>query len=174
MVKFEFCEMWWLIGSVPNLMGQRSRVQIRHLLQWSWGAAGSLWNTVKISGYRGGGEPPPKIKQNKQTKFLCFFGIRINVYNCLQDFKKIMNLFIFLRYRLKMVFLWKDALNKITNFNKCRQNVGGSELEISLAKPPSDKKKKEDMLRKREQRMMRSLTHTWVLFVNLKVTVTKS
>jgi heterogeneous nuclear ribonucleoprotein R len=40
-----------------------------------------------------------------------------------------------------------------------RQNVGGSELEISLAKPPSDKKKKEDMLRKREQRMMRAMTH---------------
>ena len=40
-----------------------------------------------------------------------------------------------------------------------RQNVGGSELEISLAKPPSDKKKKEDMLRKREQRMMRAMSH---------------
>ena len=34
----------------------------------------------------------------------------------------------------------------------------GAELEISLAKPPSDKKKKEDMLRKREQRMMRAMS----------------
>ena len=37
--------------------------------------------------------------------------------------------------------------------------VGGSNLEISLAKPPSDKKKKEEILRKREQRMMKSMAH---------------
>ena len=37
--------------------------------------------------------------------------------------------------------------------------LNGSELEISLAKPPSDKKKKEEMLRKREQRMMRAISH---------------
>jgi len=35
--------------------------------------------------------------------------------------------------------------------------LGGAGLEISLAKPPSDKKKKEDMLRKREQRMMQAM-----------------
>jgi len=39
------------------------------------------------------------------------------------------------------------------------QELNGSPLEISLAKPPSDKKKKEDMLRKREQRMMRAMSH---------------
>ena len=33
----------------------------------------------------------------------------------------------------------------------------GANLEISLAKPPSDKKKKEEMLRKREARMMRAI-----------------
>ena len=37
------------------------------------------------------------------------------------------------------------------------RDLGGSPLEISLAKPPSDKKKKEDMLRKREQRMMQAM-----------------
>lgn len=35
--------------------------------------------------------------------------------------------------------------------------LGGAGLEISLAKPPSDKKKKEDMLRKREHRMMQAM-----------------
>lgn len=42
-------------------------------------------------------------------------------------------------------------------------DLNGSELEISLAKPPSDKKKKEDMLRKREQRMMRAISHNLTL-----------
>ena len=37
------------------------------------------------------------------------------------------------------------------------QEWGGAKMEISLAKPPSDKKKKEDMLRKREQRMMQAM-----------------
>ena len=39
----------------------------------------------------------------------------------------------------------------------------GAKLEISLAKPPSDKKRKEDMLRRREQRMMEAMTEsvTW-------------
>lgn len=43
------------------------------------------------------------------------------------------------------------------------KDLNGSALEISLAKPPSDKKKKEDMLRKREQRMMRTMSHKYVL-----------
>ena len=34
----------------------------------------------------------------------------------------------------------------------------GAKLEISLAKPPSDKTKKEEMLRRREQRMMQAMT----------------
>lgn len=48
-----------------------------------------------------------------------------------------------------------DALN--------HTEVAGSELQISLAKPPSDKKKKEEMLRKREQRMMRAMSHNLAL-----------
>merc|ERR1712018_642393 len=43
------------------------------------------------------------------------------------------------------------------------QPLNGSPLEISLAKPPSDKKKKEEMLRKREQRMMRAMSHSMAL-----------
>ena len=41
------------------------------------------------------------------------------------------------------------------------QDLNGSPLEISLAKPPSDKKKKEEMLRKREQRMIRNMPHRY-------------
>jgi len=40
------------------------------------------------------------------------------------------------------------------------KDLGGAGLEISLAKPPSDKKKKEDMLRKREQRMMQAMAES--------------
>ena len=47
-------DMWWLLG-------QRSRVQIWHLPQWSWGAAGSLCNTVK-SNLRTEGTPPSGAK----------------------------------------------------------------------------------------------------------------
>ena len=43
-------EMWWLIGIRARLLRQRSRVWIRHLPQWSWGAAGSLCYTVKTQG----------------------------------------------------------------------------------------------------------------------------
>lgn len=32
--------------------------------------------------------------------------------------------------------------------------LSGSMIDVSLAKPPSDKKKKEEMLRAREKRMM--------------------
>ncbi|XP_066598368.1 heterogeneous nuclear ribonucleoprotein R isoform X1 [Prorops nasuta] len=37
------------------------------------------------------------------------------------------------------------------------KEMGGSQIEVSLAKPPSDKKKKEEMLRARERRMMQML-----------------
>ncbi len=37
------------------------------------------------------------------------------------------------------------------------KDLCGANLEISLAKPPSDKKKKEEMLRKREARMMKTM-----------------
>ena len=42
------------------------------------------------------------------------------------------------------------------------QDYCGTKLEISLAKPPSDKKKKEEMLRKREQRMMQAMAERLV------------
>lgn len=47
------------------------------------------------------------------------------------------------------------AMKKLNGEDLC-----GGGLEISLAKPPSDKKKKEDMLRKREQRMMQAYTES--------------
>ncbi|XP_048489568.1 heterogeneous nuclear ribonucleoprotein R isoform X7 [Plutella xylostella] len=37
------------------------------------------------------------------------------------------------------------------------KDVGGARLEVSLAKPPSDKKKKEEILRARERRMMQMI-----------------
>lgn len=37
------------------------------------------------------------------------------------------------------------------------KEIGGSHIEVSLAKPPSDKKKKEEMLRARERRMLQML-----------------
>jgi len=43
------------------------------------------------------------------------------------------------------------------------QDLCGSDLQISLAKPPSDKKKKEEILRKREQRMMRAMSQNIAL-----------
>ena len=35
--------------------------------------------------------------------------------------------------------------------------VGDTKIEVSLAKPPSDKKKKEEMLRARERRMIQMM-----------------
>lgn len=55
------------------------------------------------------------------------------------------------------------AMNALNNEELC-----GSNLEISLAKPPSDKKKKEEILRKREQRMMRAMSHK---FTNLNLSL---
>lgn len=37
------------------------------------------------------------------------------------------------------------------------KQFGASTLEVSLAKPPSDKKKKEEVLRNRERRMMQTM-----------------
>lgn len=39
------------------------------------------------------------------------------------------------------------------------KEISGSNIEVSLAKPPSDKKKKEEILRARERRMMQMLQH---------------
>ena len=46
-----------------------------------------------------------------------------------------------------------DAMKELNGTDLC-----GANLEISLAKPPSDKKKKEEMLRKREARMMKTMS----------------
>lgn len=45
-----------------------------------------------------------------------------------------------------------QAMNELNG-----KEMGGSHIEVSLAKPPSDKKKKEEMLRARERRMMQML-----------------
>ena len=45
------------------------------------------------------------------------------------------------------------AMNELSG-----KDLGGSNMEISLAKPPSDKKKKEEILRARERRMMQMMT----------------
>ncbi|CAL8137467.1 unnamed protein product [Orchesella dallaii] len=48
-----------------------------------------------------------------------------------------------------------SALKAMNDLNN--KDVGGSNIEISLAKPPSDKKKKEEILRARERRMMQMM-----------------
>ncbi|CAB0008441.1 unnamed protein product [Nesidiocoris tenuis] len=47
------------------------------------------------------------------------------------------------------------AVNAMNGLNG--KDMGGSNIEVSLAKPPSDKKKKEEILRARERRMMQML-----------------
>ena len=42
------------------------------------------------------------------------------------------------------------------------QEFFGAKLEISLSKPPSDKNKKEEMLRNREKRMIQTMTERFV------------
>lgn len=37
------------------------------------------------------------------------------------------------------------------------KDINGTSIEVSLAKPPSDKKKKEEILRAREKRMMQMM-----------------
>lgn len=46
------------------------------------------------------------------------------------------------------------------------KDMGGARLEVSLAKPPSDKKKKEEILRARERRMTQMIYGRggWVVF----------
>jgi heterogeneous nuclear ribonucleoprotein R len=51
----------------------------------------------------------------------------------------------------------KEAIAAMQELNG--KDLQGAFLEISLAKPPSDKKKKEEMLRKREARMMKTMNH---------------
>ena len=62
-----------LVAHRPS--GQRSRVRIQHLPQWSWCAAGSLCNKViKISGWWG--KPNPEAKKRFKNKLL---NIRIRI-----------------------------------------------------------------------------------------------
>ncbi|KAL7638381.1 UNVERIFIED_CONTAM: hypothetical protein RMT77_010951 [Armadillidium vulgare] len=48
-----------------------------------------------------------------------------------------------------------DALKAMNSLQE--KELGGANMEISLAKPPSDKKKKEEVLRNREKRLMQML-----------------
>ncbi|XP_026824434.1 heterogeneous nuclear ribonucleoprotein R isoform X5 [Ooceraea biroi] len=53
---------------------------------------------------------------------------------------------------------FEDRDNAVKAMNELNgKEMGGSHIEVSLAKPPSDKKKKEEMLRARERRMMQML-----------------
>lgn len=54
------------------------------------------------------------------------------------------------------MYIYVCALFKAMNELNGKE-MGGSHIEVSLAKPPSDKKKKEEMLRARERRMMQML-----------------
>ena len=47
-----------------------------------------------------------------------------------------------------------------------QKDMVGAKLDISLAKPPSDKEKK-DMLRRREQRMMEAMTKDTLAMLNV-------
>ena len=64
---------WWR----TRLLRQRSWVRIRHLPQWSWCAAGSLWNNVEKSQGRDGNLPLRQKKIFKKkfppTGFLLLF-----------------------------------------------------------------------------------------------------
>ena len=50
-----------------------------------------------------------------------------------------------------------EAMNSLN-----KQELFGTNVEISLAKPPSDKRNKEYILRKREQRMMQMMAETMI------------
>ena len=52
----------------------------------------------------------------------------------------------------KTLFFFAQAMRELNG-----KELGGSHIEVSLAKPPSDKKKKEEMLRARERRMMQMM-----------------
>ena len=65
-------------------------------------------------------------------------------------------------YNTALLTLWCVAAMQKLNGSQ----LGGAGLEISLAKPPSDKKKKEDMLRKREHRMMQAMAERYAFFID--------
>lgn len=51
-----------------------------------------------------------------------------------------------------LLFFFVQAMEELDG-----REMGGSNIEVSLAKPPSDKKKKEEILRARERRMMQMM-----------------
>lgn len=73
------------------------------------------------------------------------------VYICVFLFIYIV-LMIFDEFRIINDWPLSQAMNELNG-----KEVSGVPIEISLAKPPSDKKKKEEMLRAREKRMMAML-----------------
>lgn len=69
-----------------------------------------------------------------------------------QAFSVVVSISLVIRFKCAYApFLFK-AMNELNG-----KEMGGSHIEVSLAKPPSDKKKKEEMLRARERRMMQML-----------------
>ena len=55
---------------------------------------------------------------------------------------------------LSSLYLFVQAMEALNQVEMC-----GSKIDVSLAKPPSDKKKKEEILRNREKRMMGMMGH---------------
>ena len=68
---------------------------------------------------------------------------------------------------------FQDRDKAVVAMNALNHNdLLGANLEISLAKPPSDKKKKEEMLRKREARMMRAINSKYDMHILLLINFT--
>ena len=63
--------------SGPSLLGQRSRVRIRHLPQWSWCAAGSLCNNVENLRGREGNQ---LLRQKKSFRYFHILKAKINLW----------------------------------------------------------------------------------------------
>jgi len=70
-------------------------------------------------------------------------------FGCLERVKKIKN-YAFVHFEAR-----ENAVKAMNDLDK--QELFGIKMEISLAKPPSDKRNKENILRKREQRMMQTM-----------------
>ncbi|XP_059478509.1 heterogeneous nuclear ribonucleoprotein R isoform X3 [Neocloeon triangulifer] len=60
--------------------------------------------------------------------------------------------FVHFEDRDQAVLAYRQAMNELNG-----KDINGAHIEVSLAKPPSDKKKKEEMLRARERRMMQMI-----------------
>ena len=102
-----------------------------------------------------------KIERVKKIKDYAFIHFEdrdnaIKVRNCLKNCLVNFNFEILL---LKLLILHINLID--FNYQAMRElngkEMGGSHIEVSLAKPPSDKKKKEEVLRARERRMLQML-----------------